>query len=160
MATTNLSAYNPATVPSADGMRFGIAVSEWNHEITESLASGALNILKKHGVRDQDVTIVRVPGSFELPSGGLFLAETGRFDAIILLGCVIRGETSHFDYICQGVTQGTMDLNLRFRIPFIFGILTTENKQQALDRAGGQYGNKGEEAAVTAIKMVALNKSL
>jgi 6,7-dimethyl-8-ribityllumazine synthase len=101
---------------------------------------------------------IHVPGSFELPSGARMLAETGNFDALILLGCVIRGETSHYDYFCQGVTQGTMALNLSYSIPFVFGVLTTENKQQSMDRAGGKYGNKGEEAAVTAIKMATLLK--
>jgi 6,7-dimethyl-8-ribityllumazine synthase len=101
---------------------------------------------------------LHVPGSFELPFAGRLLAEKDGYDAIILLGCVIRGETSHYDYVCQGVTQGTMELNLRYAVPFIFGVLTTENEEQALARAGGELGNKGEEAAVTAIRMALLSR--
>jgi 6,7-dimethyl-8-ribityllumazine synthase len=156
MATTNLSDYNDAEVPSASGLRFGIVVSEWNPEITRSLEEGARNSLLAYNTSEQNITVIHVPGSFELPTGALYLAEKGGYDAIILLGCVIRGETSHYDYVCQGVTQGTMTLNLKYGIPFIFGVLTTENKQQALDRAGGKYGNKGVEAAITAIKMASL----
>ena len=160
MATKDLSAYDASTVPSANGMKFGIVVAEWNWEITGALAQGALNTLVKHGVHEQDIEIHHVPGSFELPMGGQFLAETGRFDAILLIGCVIQGETRHFDFICQGVTQGAVDLNLKYNLPFIFGVLTTDNQQQALDRAGGIHGNKGDEAAITAIKMVDLKIKL
>lgn len=160
MATKDLSAYDASTVPSANGMKFGIVVAEWNWEITGALAQGALNTLVKHGVHEQDIEIHHVPGSFELPMGGQFLAETGRFDAILLIGCVIQGETRHFDFICQGVTQGAVDLNLKYNLPFIFGVLTTDNQQQALDRAGGIHGNKGDEAAITAIKMVDLKRKL
>jgi 6,7-dimethyl-8-ribityllumazine synthase len=160
MATTSLSDYNLPEVPSAEGMRFGIIVSEWNREITGSLEEGARNTLLKHHASERNITVIHVPGSFELPSGAQYLAGTGNFDAFILLGCVIRGETSHYDYVCQGVTQGTMELNLKFNIPFIFGVLTTENQEQAKDRAGGIHGNKGEEAAIVAIKMVALRKKI
>jgi 6,7-dimethyl-8-ribityllumazine synthase len=160
MATTDFSAYEASTVPSANGMKFGIVVAEWNWEITGALAQGALNTLVKNGVHEQDIEIHHVPGSFELPMGGQFLAETGRFDAILLIGCVIQGETRHFDFICQGVTQGAVDLNLKYNLPFIFGVLTTDNQQQALDRAGGIHGNKGDEAAITAIKMVDLKRKL
>jgi 6,7-dimethyl-8-ribityllumazine synthase len=160
MATTDLSGYKQAKIPSAAGMRFGIIVSEWNSEITGSLEEGARKTLLKYNASSSNITVIHVPGSFELPSGAHFLAGKGGFDAFILLGCIIRGETSHYDYVCQGVTQGTMSLNLKYGIPFIFGVLTTENKQQALDRAGGKYGNKGEEAAITAIKMVALMKKI
>ncbi len=158
MATENHSLYNPSDIPSPAGLRFGIAVSEWNREITEALEQGARVTLLSLGVPGNDIEVVRVPGSFELPLAGQFLAATGNFDAIILLGCVIRGETAHFDYICQGVTQGTMELNLKFNIPFIFGILTTENHEQARERAGGKLGNKGSEAAVAAIRMAVLKK--
>jgi 6,7-dimethyl-8-ribityllumazine synthase len=160
MTTLNLSEYDISVIPSAEEMRFGLIVSEWNRDITESLLSGAHAALKRHGAVDQNITVVHVPGSFELPSGAQFLACTGKFDAIILLGCIIRGETSHYDHICMGVTQGTMDLNLKYIIPFIFGVLTTESLEQARDRAGGRFGNKGEEAAITAIKMVALKKKI
>ncbi len=159
MATKNLSEYNIQDVPGASGMKFGIVVSEWNYEITGALMRGAVETLKKHGASDDDITVKHVPGSFELTLGGQFFAEYTDVDAIILLGCVIQGETRHFDFICQGVTQGATELNLRFGIPVIFGVLTTENQQQALDRAGGRLGNKGDEAAITAIKMVALQNS-
>jgi 6,7-dimethyl-8-ribityllumazine synthase len=158
MATRNPSDFSEAEILSAAGMRFGIVVSQWNREITGLLEEGARNSLLKYGASESNITIIHVPGSFELPSGALILAGKGGFDAFILLGCVIRGETSHYDYVCQGVTQGTMTLNMKYGIPFIFGVLTTENKQQALDRAGGKYGNKGEEAAIAAIRMVSLKK--
>jgi len=159
MATRDLSDYDIYSVPSGDNMRFGIVVSEWNFQITSALAEGAIKTLKKHGVRDEDILVKYVPGSFELPLGAQYFAEMENVDAVILLGCVIQGETRHFDFICQGVTQGTIELNLKYNKPFIFGILTTENEQQALDRSGGKHGNKGDEAAVTAIKMVYLKTS-
>jgi 6,7-dimethyl-8-ribityllumazine synthase len=159
MATKDLSQYNMNSVPSATDMRFGIVVAEWNREITFALAKGAMDTLIKHGAEEGNVLLKYVPGSFELPLGGQYFAEMENVDAVILLGCVIQGETRHFDFICQGVTQGTMDLNLKYNKPFIFGILTTGTQQQALDRAGGKHGNKGDEAAITAIKMVSLKKS-
>jgi len=159
MATKDLSEYDINSVPSAEDMRFGVVTAEWNFGITSALATGAIETLKKHGAKEENITLKYVPGTFELPMGGQFFAELDNVDAVILLGCVIQGETRHFDYICDGVTQGTKDLNLKYNKPFIFGVLTTDNEQQALDRAGGQYGNKGDEAAVTAIKMVALKKS-
>ena len=158
MATKNLSQYNPENVPDALAMRFGIVVAEWNSEVTFALAEGAVNTLKKHGAATENIVIKYVPGTFELPLGAQYFAEHENVDAIIVLGCVIQGETRHFDFICQGVTQGIMDLNLKYNKPFIFGVLTTENQQQATDRAGGRLGNKGDEAAVTAIKMVDLFK--
>ena len=158
MATKDLSQYDIDTVPSAENMRFGIVVSEWNIEITSALANGAVQVLKKHGATDDNIQVKFVPGSFELPLGAQYFAEMENVDAVILLGCVIQGETRHFDYICAGVTQGTMDLNLKYNKPFIFGVLTTQNLQQAKDRAGGRLGNKGDEAAVTAIKMVRLKQ--
>ena len=160
MATKNLSAYNIESVPSAKGYKFGIVVAEWNYEITGALAQGAVETLKKHDVKENDIIIKHVPGTFELPLGGQFLAEYTDVDAIILIGCVIQGDTRHFDFICDGVTKGTTDLNLKYNKPFIFGVLTTNNEQQALDRAGGKLGNKGDEAAVTAIKMAALQQEL
>lgn len=160
MATKNLSAYELESVPAANGMKFGIVVAEWNYEITGALAQGAVDTLTKHGVNEEDIIVKHVPGTFELPLGGQYLAEYTQVDAIILIGCVIQGETRHFDFICNGVTQGTTDLNLKYNKPFVFGVLTTDNEQQALDRAGGRLGNKGDEAAVTAIKMVALQKEV
>lgn len=159
MATKDLSAYDINSVPSAENMKFGIVVAEWNWEITSALAQGAVDTLKKHGAPEENISVKYVPGTFELPLGGQFFAELDNVDAVILLGCVIQGETRHFDYICEGVTQGTKDLNLKYNKPFIFGVLTTNDEQQALDRAGGKLGNKGDEAAVTAIKMLALKES-
>jgi 6,7-dimethyl-8-ribityllumazine synthase len=141
-------------------MKFGIVVAEWNYEITGALAQGAVDTLKRHGAQDEDIVLKHVPGSFELTLGAQYLAEFTKADAIIILGCVIQGETRHFDFICQGVTQGITSLNMKYNKPFIFGLLTTDNQQQALDRAGGKLGNKGDEAAVTAIKMLALKDEL
>jgi 6,7-dimethyl-8-ribityllumazine synthase len=158
MATANLSAYNPELVPDARDMRFGIVVSDWNMEVTWALLDGAVKTLKKHGAATKNIVIKHVPGSFELTLGAQFLAEYDDLDAVICLGCVIQGETPHFNYICQGVTQGITQLNLEYNLPFIFGVLTTLDQQQAVERAGGKHGNKGDEAAVTAIKMAALQR--
>jgi 6,7-dimethyl-8-ribityllumazine synthase len=160
MATKNLSEYDLTSVPSAEQMRFGIVVAEWNYEVTGPLAQGAADTLKKHGAKDENIIIKHVPGTFELTLGAQYLAEFAHVDAIIALGCVIQGETRHFDFICDGVTQGITSLNIKYNKPFIFGVLTTDNQQQALDRAGGKLGNKGDEAAVTAIKMLALKADL
>jgi 6,7-dimethyl-8-ribityllumazine synthase len=156
MATTNLSAYDPGSIPDAGMMKIGIVVSDWNNDVTQTLLDGAKRILKKQGVKESNIPVRHVPGAFELTFGARFMAENDDPDAIICLGCVIQGETPHFTFICQGVTQGITQLNLDYDIPFIFGVLTTDTRQQALDRAGGKYGNKGDEAAVTAIKMAAL----
>ena len=159
MATKDLSSYDINDVPSAENMKLGVVVSEWNFRITSALAKGAVETLKRHGVQDENILVKYVPGTFELPLGGQFFAEHENVDAVILIGCVIQGETRHFDYICDGVTRGTVELNLKYNKPFIFGVLTTDNEQQAIDRAGGKHGNKGDEAAVTAIKMVNLKNS-
>ncbi len=156
----NLSDYDPNAVPPADGFKFGIVVSEWNYEITKSLSDAACNTLIKNGVPEKSILKKFVPGSFELTLGAQFMAEYCEVDAIICVGCVIRGETPHFDYICEGVTHGITELNLTYNIPFIFSVLTTNNLQQAKDRAGGKYGNKGDEAAITAIKMAALQQEM
>ena len=156
MATAyqNLSEYDFNSVPDASEMNIGIVVAEWNKNITERLLEGACNTLEKHGVKMQNINVRRVPGSFELTFGAKRLADSKEVDAVIVLGCVVKGDTPHFDYVCSAVTQGITELNLMYDIPFIFGLLTTENMQQAEDRAGGKYGNKGDEAAVTAIKMI------
>jgi 6,7-dimethyl-8-ribityllumazine synthase len=156
MSTKNLSDYNPELVPKANDMRFGIVVSDWNKEVTWSLLEGAVKTLKNHGATDKNIVVKHVPGSFELTLGAQLLAENDDLDAVICLGCVIQGETPHFTYICQGVTQGITQLNMEYNLPFIFGVLTTNTQQQAVDRSGGKLGNKGDEAAVTAIKMAAL----
>jgi 6,7-dimethyl-8-ribityllumazine synthase len=160
MGTKNLSVFNPEEVPAAGKMRFGIVVSDWNSEVTWSLLEGATNTLKKHGVKNDNIIVKHVPGSFELTLGAQLLAEYDDLDGVICLGCVIQGETPHFTFICQGVTYGITKLNLEYNIPFVFGVLTTSNRQQAIDRAGGKHGNKGVEAAITAIKMAALQRDL
>jgi len=156
----NLSQYDPASVPDAEGMKFGIVVSEWNMDITSALLRGALKTLGKWNAREENIHVKWVPGSFELTLGAQFMAEFTNVDAVICLGCVIQGETRHFDFICQSVTKGITDLNLNYNKPFIFGLLTTQTLEQAKERAGGKYGNKGDEAAVTAIKMIALQKEM
>jgi 6,7-dimethyl-8-ribityllumazine synthase len=155
LATQNLSEYNFDSIPDVSDIRVGIVVSEWNENITEKLLQGACNTLQKHGVKVENILIKHVPGSFELTYGARLLSHAdNRLDAVIALGCVVRGETPHFDYVCHGVTQGITQLNLQGDIPFIFGLLTTDTMKQAEDRSGGTYGNKGDEAAITAIKMV------
>ena len=155
MATAyqNLSVYDPTTVPDASAMTVGIIVAEWNSNITEALLKGAIDTLEKHGVKESNILVSRVPGTFELTFGARQMALMKKPDAIITLGCVVRGDTPHFDYVCQGVTQGMTLLNVEFDIPFIFGVLTTDTMQQSIDRAGGIHGNKGDECAITAIKM-------
>lgn len=156
----NLSDYDINSVPDAGNYRFAIVLAEWNHEITGALCEGAVNTLKKHGVKEDNIIVEYVPGTFELTLGAQYMAEYTDVHAVICLGCVIQGETRHFDFICHGVTKGITDLNMKYNMPFIFGVLTTDNLQQAKDRAGGIHGNKGDEAAVTAIKMVALNRKM
>lgn len=150
----NLSEYDPNSVPDAKGMKFGLVVSEWNNNITDALLAGAVATLKKNGVADEDILVKHVPGSFELTFGANQLKSLHCLDAIIIIGCVVRGETPHFDYICQGVTAGITELNVSGDTPVIYGLITTNTMQQAEDRAGGKLGNKGDECAITAIKMV------
>ena len=137
-------------------MRFGIVVSEWNGQITGALLEGACETLTKHGAKKENIKIVTVPGSFELIYGAAQLAKTD-VDAVIAIGCVVRGDTPNFDYICAGATQGLAQLNTTGDIPVIYGIITTNDMQQALERAGGTLGNKGDECAITAIKMINLS---
>ena len=160
MATAyhNLSEYDINSVPSAEGMKFGIVVSEWNENITAALLHGAETTLKKHGVKPEDITIYTVPGSFELTYGAAMFVNSNSVDAVIAIGCVIRGDTPHFDYVCAGTTQGIAALNTQGDIPVIYGLITTNTMQQAEDRAGGIHGNKGDECAITAIKMVDLKR--
>jgi 6,7-dimethyl-8-ribityllumazine synthase len=162
MATNlkNLSDYDIKSVSSAKDMKFGIVTSEWNSEITNALLKGAFETLLKHGAKEENILRKYVPGSVELTLGAQFMAEYADLDAIICLGCVIQGETKHFDFVCQSVTHGITELNMNYNIPFIFGVLTTDNQQQAKDRAGGKHGNKGTEAAVTAIKMAQLQREM
>ncbi len=134
--------------------KFAIVVAEWNEDITESLYEGAIDGLIQLGVKKSNIVRKNVPGTFELTLGALWMAEKKEIDAVICLGCVIQGDTPHFDYICQGVTYGITEVNIKTKKPVIFGVLTTLTKKQALERAGGKLGNKGEEAAVTAVKML------
>ncbi len=150
----NLSDYDIHSVPDATGMRVGIVVSEWNDKITSALFDGACKTLIKHGIREEDIKVKFVPGSFELVYGASRLVNSGLVDAVIAIGCVIRGDTPHFEYICQGTTQGLADLNREGKIPVIYGLLTCNTLEQAQERSGGMLGNKGDECAITAIKMV------
>jgi 6,7-dimethyl-8-ribityllumazine synthase len=155
----NLSIFKQGEIPSGNSMRIGIVVSEWNPEITEALFAGVFATLVANGVNRKNIFRVTVPGSFELPFGAQLCLKKKRCDAVICIGCVIRGETPHFDYICQSVSKGIMDLNLMSGIPVIFGVLTCNTPAQAKARSGGKYGNKGVEAAVTALKMSALKNN-
>lgn len=156
----NLSAFEGTEVPNAKGMKFGIVWAEWNHEITHALKQGAYDTLLKYGAEKTDIVEKTVPGSFELTLGAQYLAEFTNVDAVICIGCVIQGDTKHFDFICESVAKGITDLNIKYNKPFIFGVLTPNTQQQAIDRAGGIHGNKGDEAAVTAIKMLGLRNEL
>ncbi len=160
-ALKNLSTYDEATIPSATEMKFGIVVSEWNKEITHALYEGCYDTLIKHGARADNIHTIQVPGTFELPMGGKILASHHTsLNAVICIGCVIKGETKHNEYINNAVALGLTTLSVSSNIPFIFGVLTPNDKPQALDRAGGKYGNKGVEAAVTAIRMGAIKTEL
>jgi 6,7-dimethyl-8-ribityllumazine synthase len=140
------------------GLKFAIIVAEWNEEITEALYQGAFESLISSGARKQNIVRKNVPGTFELTLGALLMGERKDIDAVICIGCVIQGDTPHFDYICQAVAYGITEVGIKTKKPVVFGVLTTLNKQQALERAGGKYGNKGEEAAITAIKMIEFAK--
>lgn len=150
----NLSDYDTKKLPDASMMRFGIVVSEWNNNITDNLLDGAIETLIKNGAKEENIFVHHVPGAFELTFGAKEIAENKDVDAVIGLGCIIKGETPHFNFISQGVTQGFIQLNVKYSIPFIFGVLTDNEMQQSIDRSGGKYGNKGDEAAITAIKMI------
>ncbi|MDA9874541.1 MAG: 6,7-dimethyl-8-ribityllumazine synthase [Flavobacteriaceae bacterium] len=161
MATenTNLSNYDSKTLPDATHLRFGIVVSEWNPTITEGLLKGAVDTLLDCGVAESNIRIIHVPGSFELIYGAKKMQQQ-LVDAVITIGSVIKGETKHFDFVCDGVTQGIKDLNILHDVPVIFCVLTDNNLQQSVERSGGIHGNKGVEAAVTAIKMAHLSHTL
>jgi 6,7-dimethyl-8-ribityllumazine synthase len=156
----NLSTYTKRDNPSIANMRFGIVVSEWNSGITDALLAGALETFKEHKASKSNIKVIHVPGSFELPAAAQFLLRSGKMDAVICLGCVIQGETRHFEFICHAVSDGIMKIGLEHDTPVIFGVLTTNNLQQAKDRSGGKHGNKGIEAAVTAIRMALLKKQI
>jgi len=159
MASTqkNLNTYSEKSIGNLNLKKFGLVVSEWNSEVTELLFEGAYLTLTKYGVSKTNIVRAEVPGSFELSLGSQLMALKDEIDAVICLGCVIQGETRHFDFICQAVAQGITNVGLKYNKPVILGVLTTDNQKQALERAGGCYGNKGEEAAITAIKMLGFN---
>ena len=160
--TTDLSQYDETVMPSVDVLshqRYALIVADWNKEITFALADGATETLLKHGVQKENITVIHVPGTIELTFAARKAMEKQGLDsmaAIIVIGCVIKGDTPHFDYVCQSVTQGVTILNAEGKVPVIFSVLTTLNKKQALERAGGKLGNKGVEGAVTAMRMANL----
>ncbi|KQS47340.1 MAG: 6,7-dimethyl-8-ribityllumazine synthase [Flavobacterium lindanitolerans] len=157
-ANKNLSEYDKNTIPSAKDFRFGIVVSEWNDKITEGLFSGAEKALLDCDATPDNIIRWNVPGSFELVYGAKRMIDTQQVDTVIVIGCVIQGETKHFDFVCEGVTQGIKDLNVQTDVPVIFCVLTDNNEQQSIDRSGGVHGNKGTEAAIAAIKMAYLRQ--
>ena len=157
--TTDLSQYDVNQLPSADVLerqRYAIVVADWNSEITYAMAQGAIDTFSKHGVDEENIDVLHVPGTVELTYGAARLMKEERVDAVVVIGCVIQGETPHFDYVCQSVTQGVSMLNAQGKVPVIFSVLTVLDKQQALDRCGGKLGNKGVEGAYTAIRMANL----
>ena len=159
MATQNrnLSLFDKADIPSAKSMRFGIVVANWNSKITSNLLDGSKETLLECGASVSNISVIEVPGSFELVFGAKLMSKQ-KVDAIICLGSVIQGKTKHFDFVCNAVSLGIKDLNIALNVPVIFGVLTDNTLQQARNRSGGKYGNKGVEAAITAIKMAHLNK--
>ena len=153
---SNLSNFDSSTVPSGDSLTIGLVVSKWNEKITESLFNGAYTTLTEFGVKANNIKRIDVPGSFELVFGSKKMIQA-KVDVVIAIGCVIKGETEHFDYICQSVSKGIVDLNINFDTPVVFCVLTDNNMQQSIDRSGGIHGNKGVEAAITALKLANLN---
>lgn len=160
MATANKNSAPTGKLPKVDGMTVGIAVAEWNGHITSALLDGALQVFKREGFDNSQIKVFHVPGAVELTFAASQLIESSSFDAVIVLGCVIRGGTPHFDYVCQSVTQGITSLNADCDTPVIFGVLTVDCEQDAIDRAGGRLGNKGAEAAEAAIKMHAFVRTV
>ncbi|HET8860250.1 6,7-dimethyl-8-ribityllumazine synthase [Marivirga sp.] len=156
----NLSEHSGKNMKGLQDKKFAIIVSEWNEEVTESLYNGAYETLIENGIPKENIKKHYVPGSFELSLGAQWMAERKEIDAVICLGCVIQGETRHFDFICDAVANGITNVSLKYNKPVIFGVLTPNTQQQALDRAGGKHGNKGDEAAFTALKMLGLAKGL
>ena len=145
---------------TAEGLKFGIVVSRFNEFITSKLLSGALDAIHRHGGRDEDVDVAWVPGAFELPMLAKTMAETKKYDAVLCLGAVIRGSTTHYDYVCNEAAKGIAQVGMQTGVPTIFGVVTTENIEQAIERAGTKAGNKGVDAAVSAIEMANLLKAV
>ena len=160
MATVNLSDYKPLEIENAGDLNIGIVFSEWNNFITHSLRDACLGILEKEGVNKENIKVFEVPGAFELSYAAMQLCKEKKYDAVIAIGCVIRGETPHFDYVCSAVAQGIKDCNILTDVPTIFCVLTDDTKDQSLARSGGDLGNKGVEAAVTALQMIRFKKNL
>ena len=160
MKKTNLSDYDPAAVPDGSPYTIGVIAAEWNPQITDALLAGAVDTLRQHGVREENLLVRRVPGTFELSSAADMMIHFSQVDAVICIGCVIQGETRHFEFICQAVAQGITNVALKRERPVIFSVLTCDTMEQALDRAGGRHGNKGVEGAVTALKMLAYRASV
>lgn len=158
-ALKNLSTYDDSNIPDASEMTFAIVVADWNRDITHALYEGCLETLQKHGASEEKIHVVQVPGTFELPAAGRIIAGRENPDVVICIGCVIKGETQHDEYINNAVAQGLVNLSIATGRPFIFGVLTPNTHQQALDRAGGKHGNKGVEAAVTALRMAELYRA-
>jgi len=156
----NLSSKQHSEIKDADQFRIGIAVAEWNEHITQPLLQACIETLQNNGVTKQNVITISVPGSFELITAARILLDSSKLDTIICIGCVIKGDTPHFEYVCNGVTNGIAQLNAMQQVPVIFGVLTVNNEQQAIDRCGGIHGNKGHEAAYTALKMASIRKQL
>ena len=157
----NLSEYKASEISDASQMKIGVVFAEWNDEITLALLDGVKSTLMKHGLKEDNLIIKSVPGSYELPMGAQLMLESDtKLDAVICIGCVIQGETRHFDFISDAVASGIMNVSIKYGKPVIFGVLTTDNFSQAKERSGGKHGNKGDEAAITAIQMVALRKEL
>lgn len=155
----NLSDFSHLQVGNAENLKFAIVVSQWNAQITGALLNGAYKGLLDHGAKEENIELIEVPGSYELISGSDIALRNQELDAVITLGCVIQGETRHFDFICDAVANGIAQVGIKYNKPVIFGVLTTDNQEQALDRAGGKHGNKGEEAAITAIQMANIHKN-
>lgn len=160
MKKTNLSDYNPENVPNGAAYSIGIVAAQWNNTITDAMLDGAKATLIAHGVRESNLLIYRVPGTFELPTAAQMMLRQRNLDAIICIGCVIQGETRHFDFICNAVSNGITRVSLDEGRPVIFSVLTTNNIEQAQERAGGKHGNKGIEGAISALQMCALQQSL
>ena len=160
MKKTNLSDFDPKSVPNGKGYRIGVIAAEWNPEVTNAMCQGTIDTLRKHGVLKKDITVLRVPGTYELTTAADMLLSRTLVDAVICIGCVIQGETRHFEFICQAVSQGLTNVAIKHGKPVIFSVLTCDTMQQALDRAGGRHGNKGIEGAVTALKMVNIDRNI
>ncbi len=155
----NLSDFSHLQVGNAENLKFAIVVSQWNAQITGALLNGAYKGLLENGAKEENIELIEVPGSYELISGSDIALRNQELDAVITLGCVIQGETRHFDFICDAVANGIAQVGIKYNKPVIFGVLTTDNQEQAMDRAGGKHGNKGEEAAITAIQMGLIHKN-